>query len=571
MDGQCAQFDYVIVGAGSAGCVLAHRLTEDPSCRVALVEAGGSDRSVYVDIPSGFWILRTKPRFDWGYTTLPEPGLDGRRMLTPRGRALGGSSTINGQMYIRGHPLDFDNWVEMGARGWSYREVLPYFKRAETFAGGGDDYRGDSGPLRTSIAPLGNPLYRTFLAAAEEAGYSRTEDINGYQLDGFGTSNMTVADGRRCSAAHAYLHPIRGRANLEVVTETMVERIVVEGNRASGVACARGGQSFALEASREVILSAGAVNSPQLLMLSGIGPGPALQALGITVRNERSAVGENLMDHLSVGIQNECLQPVSRQSVLKPVNQLLAGLRWMLLKSGVAASNQFESQGYMRTRAGVEWPDLQADFIPFALTRDGDPEPMAHGFQSYVSLCRPLSRGTIRLRSPSATVHPEIRCNYLTRGEDVEKLCIGINLLREITAQSAFDAFRGRETKPGPDLASLKALGPYVRENAKTVYHLSGTCRMGDGVDAVVDAEGRVHGLEALRVVDASLMPQITSSNTNAATIMLAEKLADAIRGRSFLPAADVGYYEMVDWQTKQRPHAPARESSATSARGAAR
>ena len=553
------QFDYIIIGAGSAGCVLAHRLTEDPDCRVALVEAGGSDRSVYVDIPSGFWMLRTNPRFDWGYTSQPAPGLQGRRMLTPRGRAIGGSSTINGQMYIRGHPLDFENWVELGAPGWSYRDVLPYFKRAERFEGGGDAYRGDRGPLRTTRAPLGNPLYRAFLDAAEESGYPRTADLNGYQLDGFGTGNMTVARGKRCSAAHAYVHPIRGRSNLEVMTETTVERIVIEGNRASGVIGARAGVSVSLQARREVILSAGAVNSPQLLMLSGIGPGPALQSMGIAVQDDLKGVGENLMDHVSVRVQHQCLQPVSRQSVLKPVNRLATGLRWLLTKSGVAASNQFEAGGYLRTGAGMRWPDLQADFIPFALTDGGERAPMAHGFQTYVSLCRPMSRGTVRLHSADPTDHPEIQCNYLARQEDCDKLRTGIGLLREITAQPAFDAYRGPETRPGPAAQSNEELDAYIRETAQTVYHLTGTCRMGNGADAVVDAQGRVHGLAALRVVDASLMPQITSSNTNAATIMIAEKIADAIRGQPPLPAAEVDYYEMPDWQTKQRPQDPKR------------
>lgn len=559
------QFDYVIVGAGSAGCVLANRLSEDPSCRVALIEAGASDRSVYVDIPSGFWLLRTDPKFDWGYTTLPEPELNGRRMLTPRGRALGGSSTINGQMYIRGHPLDFDNWVQMGAAGWSYGEVLPYFKRAETFAGGGDDYRGDSGPLKTCRAKLGNPLYRTFLAAAEEAGYARSPDLNGYHQDGFGSSNMTVSRSRRCSAAHAYLHPIRSRPNLKLITQTTVERIVTRGNRAVGIVGTKHGQAVSLSADCEVISSAGAVNSPQLLMLSGIGPGPALQALGIPVRVDAPGVGTNLMDHVSVRVQYRCLQPVSRQPVLSRRNQIAAGLKWLLFKSGVGASNQFEASGYVHSQAGIASPDIQLDLVPFALTTDGDPEALPHGFQIFASVTRPLSRGSVRLKTAKATAPPDILCNYLEREEDRDVLRRAVWLVREIVAQPAFDPYRGTETQPGASVTNDDELELYIRDTAKTVYHLCGTCRMGTGADAVVDPEGRLHGLAGLRVVDASLMPQITTANTNAATIMMAEKIADAILGKSPLPAADPAYYEMPQWQSSQRPRAPRRPAHGVS------
>ena len=558
------QFDYVIVGAGSAGCVLANRLSEDPLCHVALVEAGGSDRSLYVDIPSGFWLLRSDPKFDWGYTTLPEPELKGRRMLTPRGRALGGSSTINGQMYIRGHPLDFDNWVAMGAAGWSYAEVLPYFKRSESFDKGGDDYRGDSGPLKTCRASLGNPLYRTFLAAAEEAGYARTADLNGYHQDGFGTSNMTASQSRRCSAAHAYLHPIRSRSNLRVMSQTTVQRIVLRGNRAVGITGFRHGQSVSLEARREVISSAGAVNSPKLLMLSGIGPGAQLQSRGIPVRIDLAGVGLNLMDHISVRVQHHCLQPVSRQPALQPANRLAAGLRWLLFKSGVAASNQFEASGYMHSRPGMTSPDIQLDFVPFALTTSGEPETMAHGFQTFASVTRPLSRGFVRLNSANVTAKPDIQCNYLARKEDRDVLCSAIRLLREIHDQPAFDPYRGAETRPGRNVKNDDELEDYIRDTANTVYHLCGTCRMGTGADAVVDAQGRLHGLEGLRIVDASLMPQITTANTNAATIMIAEKIADAILGKTPLPVADVPYHQMPEWQSSQRPRAPLRSAQAS-------
>ena len=552
-------FDYIVVGAGSAGCVLANRLTEDRGCRVALIEAGGSDRSLYVDAPSGFWLLRTNPRFDWGYSTQPEPELGGRQMLTPRGKALGGSSTINGLMYIRGHPLDYDGWAAMGAEGWSYQEVLPYFRRAETFDNGGDAYRGDKGPLKTRRSELGNPLYHVFLQATEQAGYARTQDLNGYHQDGFGVCNMTVENARRCSAAHAYLHPIRSRPNLKVFRETLVERILINGNRATGVVASRHGQSMQIDANAEVISAAGAVNSPHLLMLSGIGAAEELQKHGVKVQSSLPGVGENLMDHLSVSVQFRCTQPITRQPILEPGRRALAGLQWWAMGTGPAASNQFETSGYLRSRAGLQRPDTQLEFIPFALDMNGEPEPMRHGFQIYASLALPESRGCLRLRSPNPREPIEIFGNYLSDPRDREVLRAGVRSVREIVSQPAFDPYRGEETKPGLDAITDEALDAYIRATAKTVYHLSGTCRMGPGHDAVVDAQGRVHGMERLRVVDASIMPRISCANTNATTIMIAEKLADAIRGRSPLPSANVDFYEMPEWKTKHRPGSPMR------------
>ena len=552
------EFDYVIVGAGSAGCVLANRLSEDPQTSVVIIEAGGEDRSRYIRVPAGVIEAMHHSEFNWDYYSEPEPALNHRRSWTPRGKVLGGSSSINGMMYVRGNALDYERWVELGASGWSYAEVLPYFKRAESFDQGADSYRGDRGPLRTTRGPRSNPLFDVFVEAGVQAGYPKSADLNGYQQEGFGAADMTVADGLRWSTARGYLHPQRRRPNLKVETRAHVREISVAGNRASGVVFARGGVPGKVAARREVILAAGAANSPQLLMLSGIGPGEHLRELGIPVRQDLPGVGGNLMDHLCVYLLYECLEPVSLQPALRPVGRFKAGLQWLLFGSGLATTTHWHASGFIRSRAGIEWPDMQLDFMPFAMLEDLSIAPVPHGFSTHVGPLRPSSRGTVRLRSSDPMEAPRLQFNYLSDERDWETMRACVRLTREIHRQPAFDRYRGRELLPGDGVQSAGEIDDFIRDNAGTVFHLSGTCKMGMDARAVVDPACRVHGVEGLRVVDASIMPEITSGNTNAPTIMIAEKVADLIRGLEPPPPAAAESYHTADWETTQRPGRPA-------------
>ncbi len=548
-------FDYVIVGAGSAGCVLADRLSADGRYTVLVLEYGGSDRSVFIQMPSALSIPMNMPKYNWFFHTEPEPCLDGRKLHTPRGKVLGGSSSINGLVYIRGNPQDFERWQAEGARGWSYADVLPYFRRAERRQEGGNQYRGDGGKLQTCYGSLANPLHAAWLAAAREAGYPMTDDVNGFQQEGFGRMDMTVGQGRRCSTANAYLRPAMRRANLSVMTHALATRAVFEGRRVAALQYRRAETLHTVRIARELILSGGPISTPQLLKLSGVGPAAELRSHGIEVVKDLPGVGENLQDHLEFYFQVACKQPVTLYSAINPAAKALIGMRWLLFKSGLGATNHFESCGFIRSRAGVAYPDIQYHFLPMAVAYDGSSLAREHGFQAHVGPMRSKSRGWVRLASKDPLEKPRILFNYLSHADDVAEMRACVRLTREIFAQAAFEPYRGREIQPGAEVQSDEAIDAFVRAKVESAFHPSCSCKMGASGDpaAVVDPETRVYGLEGLRIVDSSIMPSITSGNLNAPTIMLAEKAADHILGNALLPQSSAPYYIASDWRSAQR------------------
>jgi choline dehydrogenase len=548
-------FDFVIVGAGSAGCVLADRLTADGTRRVLLLEYGGSDRSIFIQMPSALSIPMNMPKYNWFYHTEPEPNLNGRRMHTPRGKVLGGSSSINGLVYIRGNAQDFERWAAEGAAGWSYRDVLPYFKRAETRAEGGNEYRGSRGKLQTCYGTVSNPLHAAWLAAAGQAGYPQTDDVNGFQQEGFGRMDMTVGGGRRCSTANAYLKPALNRPNLKVITHAMATRVIFEGRRASGIEYSHDGATHRVNARAEVILSGGPINSPQLLKLSGVGPGAELQALGLPVVHDLPGVGENLQDHLEFYFQVACKEPITLYSSINLWSRALIGARWLLRKDGLGATNHFETCGFIRSRGGIRYPDIQYHFLPMAVAYDGSTLAQEHGFQAHVGPMRSKSRGWVRLVSTSAFEKPQVFFNYLSHQDDWTEMRACVRLTREIFSQQAFDRYRGREIQPGAAVQTDEQIDAFIRDKVESAYHPSCSCKMGSADDpmAVVNPEGKVYGLEGLRVVDSSIMPSVTTGNLNAPTIMLAEKAADHIIGKGLLAPEDAPFYQASNWQSAQR------------------
>ncbi|MCZ6852991.1 MAG: choline dehydrogenase [Gammaproteobacteria bacterium] len=550
-------YDYIIVGAGSAGCVLANRLSEDSITSVLLLEAGGSDRHTFIRMPAAFSLPMNDTRFNWFYKSEPESGLSNRTLACPRGKVLGGSSSINGMVYVRGHPRDFERWRDGGAEGWGHADVLPYFKKAECalFADDDDPYRGKEGPLTVARGCRDNPLYDVFLQATEEAGHARSDDLNGYQQEGFGDLEMTVANGLRCSTSRAYLAPAIQRPNLTVIPHVHVDRVSLTGKRATGVHCRARGSPIDFTARREVLLAAGAIGSPQLLLLSGIGPESELSAHQIAPVHLLAGVGQNLMDHLEIYLQQACSRKsVSLYKWLHPICKAVIGAQWLLTRSGLGSTNHFEVGGFVRGSASTPWPDIQFHFLPAAVAYDGTNPARVAGYQVHVGPMLSPSRGEVRLTSADPSAHPEIRFNYMSHPEDWQVFREAIRLAREIFSQPAFDNFRAAELSPGSGIDSDSKIDRFVRNNAVSAYHPCGTCRMGTGSDAVVDPAGRVHGIENLRVVDASIFPHITNGNLNAPTIMLAEKIADAIKGKQ-LPAQQEPFYVSPESRSQQRPY----------------
>ena len=544
--------DYVIVGAGSAGCAMAYRLSEAGKS-VLVLEHGGTDAGPFIQMPGALSFPMNMKRYDWGYQSEPEPYLNNRRLACPRGKVIGGSSSINGMVYVRGHAGDYDHWREMGADGWGYADVLPYFKRMENWnsAGHGGDpgWRGSDGPLHVQRGAMANPLTRAFIQAGGQAGYEITKDYNGEQQEGFGPFEMTVHNGQRWSAANAYLKPALKRQNCDLI-RTEVIRVVMQDGRAVGVETTKG----TVRAREEVILAASSINSPKILMLSGIGPGKHLAEHGIAVVADRPGVGANLQDHLELYVQMAASQPVSLFKYWNLLGKAYVGARWMLNITGPGASNQIESCGFIRSEPGVDYPDIQFHFLPIAVRYDGQAAAEGHGFQAHTGPMRSPSRGSITLRSADPKDDPVIRFNYMSEEKDWIDFRRCIRLTREIFAQDAFKPYASHEIQPGDQVQTDDELDDVIREHAESAYHPCGTCRMGraDDPNAVVDPEGRVIGVDGLRVADSSLFPRITNGNLNAPSIMLGEKMSDHVLGRSLPPDNAVPWFH-PEWRTAQR------------------
>ena len=548
--------DFVIVGAGSAGCAMAYRLSE-AGASVIVIEFGGTDAGPLIQMPGALSYPMNMPTYDWGFQTDPEPHLQGRRLATPRGKVIGGSSSINGMVYVRGHARDFDHWAESGASGWGYADVLPYFRRMENWHGGprgGDGWRGTDGPLHITRGTRTNPLFHAFVEAGRQAGYPVTADYNGHQQEGFGPMEATIWKGQRWSAANAYLKPAIKTGRVKVV-RGLARRVVFDGLRAIGVELQRGANVSQIAARREVILAAAPINTPKLLMLSGIGPAQHLAEHGISVLVDRPGVGANLQDHLELYLQYAASQPISLYKYWNIWGKAFVGAQWLLTRKGVGASNQFESCAFIRSKPGVDYPDIQYHFLPIAVRYDGQASAEGHGFQAHVGPMRSKSRGQITLRSSDPAAPPRIVFNYMSHPEDWQDFRRCIRLTREIFGQEAFAPFLRREIQPGADLQSDDDLDGFICDHVESAYHPCGTARMGRADDpmAVVDPTCRVIGVEGLRVADSSVFPRIPNGNLNGPSIMVGEKASDHILGRTPLPSSNAEPWINPAWESSQR------------------
>jgi choline dehydrogenase len=551
------QTEYIIIGAGSAGCAMAYRLSSAGK-KVVVLEFGGTDAGPLIQMPGALSYPMNMPMYDWGYQSEPEPHLGGRKLACPRGKVIGGSSSINGMVYVRGHARDFDTWAEMGADGWSYADVLPYYKRMENWDprghGGDPEWRGSDGPLHVTRGTRENPLVHAFVDAGRQAGYQVTSDYNGQQQEGFGPMEQTTHKGERWSAAKAYLRPAQKTGNCQVV-RGLARKVIIKDGRAIGVEYATGQDIKTIHASAEVIIAASAINSPKLLMLSGIGPAAHLAEHGIDVVADRPGVGQNLQDHLELYIQMAASQPVSLFKYWNVFGKAWVGLQWMLFKSGPGASNQFESAAFIRSQAGVEYPDIQYHFLPIAVRYDGQAAAEGHGFQAHVGPMRSPSRGAVTLRSADPAAAPKILFNYMSHEKDWADFRNCIRLTREIFGQDAFKPFVKHEIQPGAGVQTDDELNDFIREHVESAYHPCGTCKMGRATDpmAVVDPECRVIGVEGLRVADSSIFPQITNGNLNGPSIMVGEKASDHILGKDPCPPSNQQPWIHPNWKSQQR------------------